>query len=702
MSTWKYSNPLVTQKIACDECHGTLVHDDEPSDVSVYTREGTKFAQHFAKVCPNRWCRKRFYFGYSVKCGEKVYDRIEPKTDILITSNETAFKIDFLYEASLHFLHSNATFQGLSDVYNQFQNFRRENISRQNLVSKRLASGFFLYGFLEMTSRCGIFPKMSTEKDWLDDAILENYTMLKKVFSNIWSAPHECKIENCETMMVSDGGMKINRKLCAAKFSVVRKFQHIDKTVLTGCTAMPSPNSPFCKEHMKEESPVLLAENITATTRNKLWDLRSAKQQYNRNLPKDSVFIVETVMNARRNKNDLEYLVKFAGYPLEEACWEPVKNLPTFIVSHYQDKHNHGLPLPKPTVKRTVKIDDKTEVYHHLEWKSTNVDGDVLELKEGETLIDLDQDKLTEEELLSSCNTRKVKDKRDRRHTAGIFISASLCGRIPHVDELFSSESINQVHGSIIEYLGNINPDMRSKLKLWLFDDMCHLKPHSEKPKQANQNEVTKSFAELSKAVDKFHFPVHKKTDKYCQENCNPNTELKKLGILKLNSPACEQAFKWLNAFKNLKTMNEPRFKFFLIYMIDLHNLHLDNRVDLIANPLNPKREESVLELRITQVERDVAQPKKKLDTICELSVGLEQCLKISENSVEECFKDCYEEDPTGMLKCNYCPAAYKKEGHLRNHLESKHNKSFKINCSVCDKVFPDSSRLVRHKKNCK
>ena len=72
MSTWKYSDPLVTQKIACDDCHGTLVHDDEPSDVSLYTREGTQFAQHFAKVCPNRWCRKRFYYGYSVKCVEKV------------------------------------------------------------------------------------------------------------------------------------------------------------------------------------------------------------------------------------------------------------------------------------------------------------------------------------------------------------------------------------------------------------------------------------------------------------------------------------------------------------------------------------------------------------------------------------------------------------------------------------------------------
>ena len=54
-------------------------------------------------------------------------------------------------------------------------------------------------------------------------------------------------------------------------------------------------------------------------------------------------------------------------------------------------------------------------------------------------------------------------------------------------------------------------------------------------------------FAELPKAADKFHFPGHKKTDKYCQEACNPNKVLKDLNIKELNSPACEQASKWLN-----------------------------------------------------------------------------------------------------------------------------------------------------------
>ena len=83
------------------------------------------------------------------------------------------------------------------------------------------------------------------------------------------------------------------------------------------------------------------------------------------------------------------------------------------------------------------------------------------------------------------------------------------------------------------------------KLKIWFFDDMCHLKPYAEKPKHAKQNDITMFFAnQISKAVDKFHFPGHKKTDNFCQSKCNPTTEMSKVGITKQNTPACEQAFR--------------------------------------------------------------------------------------------------------------------------------------------------------------
>ena len=709
MATWQYADSLVTKVGTCDDCHGDLaLSDNQPAEVTIYTRMGTKFSQHYTKVCPNRWCRKKFMYGYTIKNEDKVYEKINHTSKYLVTSNETAFSVDYLYEVTLHFLHSNATFKGLSDIYNQFHNFSRVNLTRNNLCHKRLASGFFLYGFLEMSSRYQIVPKLNTEKNWIDDAILENQTNLKKVFSIVWSGRHDCSFENCASMMVTDGNMKLNRKVCAARFSVVRKFEHSNKTVLTGCTAMPSPDSPFCSEHVHAETPVLLAEKVTKETRQALLDFKAKNQTSNLKLPQDSVFTVETVLNARNNKNSIEYLVKFAGYPSNAACWEPCKNLPTFIVEYFKDKSKHSSPLPTPSIKKTKKVNNNSEVYHHLEWKTTEHTGKQLELENGETLFDLDVDKLAADEIKSTCNTRKLKDKRDRRHSAGIIIHAKPCGRIPHVDELFNCESINQVYGTIIEYLGNLELEDREEIKIWLFDDMCHLKPFSEKSKQAKQNDITEHFANMPKAVDKFHFPGHKRTDKYCQENCNPNVELKKLEIQKQNTPACEQAFKWLNGYKNLKTMNEPRFKMFLLYMIDLHNLHIDNRVDLVANPLNEKREEAIQNQKTKSfVIDDNLDVNESLERVM---TTMSEKLKITDENtdkkekedskVDERFEDCYSES-NGELKCNFCPGTYKREGHLRNHLDTKHKKTFKILCS-CGKLFSDSTRLSRHKKSCK
>ena len=640
-------------------------------------------------------------YGYTVKNDTKVYDMLSHKTVYLVISNETAFSIAFLYETTLHFLHNNATFLGLSDIYNQFHNYKSHNITRNNLNEKRLASGFFLYGFLEFSNRYKIQPELNTCKNWLDEALVENQPKLKKIFANIWSGKHECAFEDCESMMITDGNMKLTRKVCAAKFSVVRKFEHSNKTVLTGCTAMPSPDSPFCAKHVHTESPVLLRENVTKTTRSKLSNYRAKNQASNLKLPEDSVFVVESVLDARKNGNDAEYLVKFSGYPRTEACWEPMKNLPHFVIDFYGDKSKYGLPLPSPTITETVKVDEASEVFHHLDWKISSIGNKNLEIEDGSSIFDLNQDKLSEDEIKSSCNTRKVKDKRDRRHTAGIIIHAKPCGKIPHVDELFNCESISQVYGNVIEYLGNLEPEERIKIKIWLFDDMCHLKPHAEKGKQARQNEITENFAKIAKAVDRFHFPGHKKSDQYCQENCNPNIELEKLGINKQNTSACEQAFSWLNNFKNLKTMNEGRFKMFLMYMIDLHNHRLQNTLQVAANPLNDDRESFNMK-HVDKID-EYSSASTANNVVDENLKGLinDMAIKINIDVCEDKLEDCYTVKQSGELSCNYCPGTYKREGHMRNHLESKHNKTFKLICS-CGKLFSDATRFSRHKKSCK
>ena len=132
--------------------------------------------------------------------------------------------------------------------------------------------------------------------------------------------------------------------------------------------------------------------------------LKKKNQTSNLKLPHDSVFTVESVLNAKNEKGVLYYLVKFAGFPANQACWEPCTNLPRFIVEHYKEKSNHGKPLPAPTIKYTQRVDDNSEIYHFLEWKHNDHGGKELDLENGETLFDLDLDKLATDEKIGRAH----------------------------------------------------------------------------------------------------------------------------------------------------------------------------------------------------------------------------------------------------------------------------------------------------------
>lgn len=133
------------------------------------------------------------------------------------------------------------------------------------------------------------------------------------------------------------------------------------------------PGAPPCRAPSTWR-PRCLSSWVTTERRNKLWTYRQKSQGYGLKLPNASIFTVESVLNARKNKNKIEFLVKFAGFPFQEACWEPVTSLPTFIVEHYSVKTNLGTPLPTPTVKKTVKNGSGTEIFQHLEWKTNGLD----------------------------------------------------------------------------------------------------------------------------------------------------------------------------------------------------------------------------------------------------------------------------------------------------------------------------------------
>ena len=47
----------------------------------------------------------------------------------------------------------------------------------------------------------------------------------------------------------------------------------------------------------------------------------------------------------------------------------------------------------------------------------------------------------------------------------------------------------------------------------------------------------------------------------------------------------CEQTFNWLNKYKSSKSMNEAHFSFFMLYLVDLHNMKIKNRLRVMARP---------------------------------------------------------------------------------------------------------------------
>ena len=63
-----------------------------------YTRDGTKLAEHKEKRCNNRNCRVGAFYGFISHSGDRIFMPDALSKDILITSSQTGFMIDYLIE----------------------------------------------------------------------------------------------------------------------------------------------------------------------------------------------------------------------------------------------------------------------------------------------------------------------------------------------------------------------------------------------------------------------------------------------------------------------------------------------------------------------------------------------------------------------------------------------------------------------------
>ena len=145
-------------------------------------------------------------------------------------------------------------------------------------------------------------PNYQIIKTSLEANIMEHKEMLTQKFRNRWTLGHKCNVKGCQSVLVIDAGLKPYRKVCGAKLSGLREFKESEDIVLTGCTAMPQPNSKYCMKHIDEESPIITADKLTTETKKVLRDRRSSIANY-KEAGKDHMYVVESIEDIRKKKS---------------------------------------------------------------------------------------------------------------------------------------------------------------------------------------------------------------------------------------------------------------------------------------------------------------------------------------------------------------------------------------------------------------
>ena len=400
---------LSSSYLKCTVCNtGDVVKVGREAHLVIYTRTGTKQGVHIEKRCNNRTlpCRAGHYYGY-IKAGTtKVIDNDALQQDFLVTSTQTAFAVDYLWDITLQILFSRATFEGLGQIFNNlhFTNLPYDTLQkRENVFSKRIAEAFYTYAYIELGQRYNL--EMAIPQS-LEDAILANKTHLHDFFRTFWTKNHSCDAPGCGSVVTMDGGLKPHRKLCASKLSGVREFETTGIKVVTGCTSIPAPKSKFCQEHQVSESPALLSSQVSKSTRVSLRDHRT-NTAASTEASQDNIYVIETILGTK-TQDDLRYFnVKWLNFPASESTWEPEENIPKFIQLYFNDENNFGKNLPNPKLKRVKKAG--SGLYHLLSWEGESggkwIHEDFFKLlgEDGEICTSLEDD--------NTCNTRKSRDK---------------------------------------------------------------------------------------------------------------------------------------------------------------------------------------------------------------------------------------------------------------------------------------------------
>ena len=245
--------------------------------------------------------------------------------EVLVISEQTAFDVDYLRELAYRVQIQGVTFESEASFFNRFhvQNLSHDVLQNRIQVDRRrISDGYFLYIYLEAGLRHNIKDYRVLLNGSLEDTIIGHKDDFKRSFEERWTVGHQCDVEECKDVLVIDGGLKPHRPICAAKLSGVKEFKEAGVTVIVGCPKMPINESKYCHDHMNSETPIVSGHDITNESRVNLNKYRKSSA-ISEHAPSDDFFVIESILNIKEDKGKKRFLVKWVGFPEEEATIEP-------------------------------------------------------------------------------------------------------------------------------------------------------------------------------------------------------------------------------------------------------------------------------------------------------------------------------------------------------------------------------------------
>lgn len=401
-----------------------------------------------------------------------------------------------------------------------------------------MEEGFLLYASLVTLEKYNLWqqvPAIPCDRNEMVELVTREFNV---AFIKRWG-DHICESPGCKSMLVLDGNMKNARQVCMVKDVAELHFSAINGSIVVGCQNTPAKGSRYCAEHC--ETAISFRDDSVEST---------GCEETEKG---DQVgCLITKILNEKTTRQGIIYQVVWAD---GRQSWVKKCNLPSKI---------------RESLEVGYKYHQQLEVICEFGQQRTELkESPIASISDGivgvkTTGFAIENEKSQQGSLLS-CGTEKGKHKCKNHRTAGILAIAKPCSVVVDIKELYGSESKSQVYAHLHELLSK---DEMTAIDTIIYDDACHLKKYGCNPVRSQLTPTARRMHNMSMVVDKFHFKNH--VDKWCKAHCNPydHEELKDV-----NTEVCEQLFSWLSRFAPMsKHMNQWRFLFLILYLIDQHN----------------------------------------------------------------------------------------------------------------------------------